>query len=99
MNFVTIESEAYQELLSKMDAVHRELIRLQNPVKELSREWIDTHDVLQILHILHISRRTLSKYLKEGRIKYTKLENKNYFKLQDIEEFLKNGYGAHKQLG
>lgn len=93
--FITMESEAFQKMVQKVDAVHRELIRLQNPARELSKDWIDTHDVLQILKI---SRRTLTKYLGEGRLKYTRIENKNFFKLKDVEEFLYNGYGIHRNL-
>ena len=53
-----MESEAYQTIIDKLDLVHTELVRLQDPKRELTKEWIDTYDVL---HILNISRRTLTK--------------------------------------
>lgn len=95
MNYITIESEVFQNMMDKLDAVHQELRRLQDPKKELSREWIDTSEVLQILNI---SRRTLTKYLGEGRLKYKKIDAKNFFKLRDVEAFLLDGYGVHSRI-
>ena len=80
-----MESTAFKNLLGKINEMHIELVKLQNPVKELSNEWIDTYDVLEILKI---SRRTLTKYIQKGKLKPSKIENKNFFRLRDIEEFL-----------
>jgi uncharacterized coiled-coil DUF342 family protein len=85
MEIVTIENKAFKSLCDKIDKVHEELLRLQNPVKQLSNEWIDTYDVM---NILQVSRRTLTKYLTEGKLKHTKHQKKNYFRLKDVEEFL-----------
>lgn len=85
MEIVTIENKAFKALCDKIDKVHEELLRLQNPAKQLSNEWVDTYDVM---NILHVSRRTLTKYLAEGKLKHTKHQKKNYFRLKDVEEFL-----------
>ncbi|MBR9915569.1 MAG: helix-turn-helix domain-containing protein [Algicola sp.] len=94
MDVITMESEAYQRIMERLDQVHQELVRLQNPTKELSREWIDGYDVC---HILNISRRTLTKYLSEGKLRYSKVDGKNYFKLKDVEAFLLEKYGRHME--
>lgn len=80
-----MEHEAYKKLVGKLDEVHAELKRLQDPVREMSREWIDTHDVMKILNI---SRRTLTKYLQSGKLHHSKIENKNFFRLKDVQQFL-----------
>ncbi len=85
MEIVTIENKAFKSLCDKIDQMHEELLRLQNPVKQLSNEWIDTYDVMKILQV---SRRTLTKYLSEGKLRYSKHQRKNYFRLKDVEEFL-----------
>jgi len=85
MEIVTIENKAFKALCDKIDKVHEELLRLQNPVKQLSNEYVDTYDVM---NILNVSRRTLTKYLTQGKLKYTQYNNKNYFQLRDVEEFL-----------
>jgi len=92
MEIITLESESFQRLIDKLDQVHQELVRLQDPKKQLSKEWIDTYDVC---HVLNISRRTLTKYLTQGRLPYSKIEGKNFFKLQDVEQFLLENFGKH----
>jgi hypothetical protein len=97
MEIVTIENKAFKALCDKIDRMHEELLRLQNPVKQMSNEWVDTYDVM---NILNISRRTLTYYLKNGKLKHTKLNNKNFFRLKDVEEFLarNNGYTTSENL-
>lgn len=92
MEIITLESESFQRLIDKLDQVHQELVKLQDPKKQLSKEWIDTYDVC---HVLNISRRTLTKYLSQGRLNYSKIEGKNFFKLQDVEQFLLENFGKH----
>ena len=92
MEIITLECESFQRLIDKLDQVHQELVKLQDPKKQLSKEWIDTYDVC---HVLNISRRTLTKYLSQGRLNYSKIEGKNFFKLQDVEQFLLENFGKH----
>lgn len=92
MELITIESETFQKIMDKLDQVHEELVRLQDPKRELTKRWVDTYDVC---HILNISRRTLTKYLGDGKIQYTKMDGKNFFKLEDVEQFLLENYGRH----
>lgn len=92
MEIITIESETFHRIIDKLDQVHQELIKLKDPKKELSKEWIDTYDVC---HVLNVSRRTLTKYLTDGRLSYSKIDGKNFFKLQDVEQFLLDNFGRH----
>jgi hypothetical protein len=95
MEIITMESNAYKLLIQKLDEVHAELKKLQDPAKELSREWVDAYDVM---NMLHISRRTLSKYLQSGKLQYSKIQNKNYFRLKDIEEFLMHNHRSRARI-
>jgi hypothetical protein len=92
MEIITIESETFHRIIDKLDQVHQELIKLKDPKKELSKEWIDTYDVC---HVLNVSRRTLTKYLTDGRLSYSKIDGKNFFKLKDVEQFLLDNFGRH----
>lgn len=74
MEIITIESETFHRIIDKLDQVHQELIKLKDPKKELSKEWIDTYDVC---HVLNVSRRTLTKYLTDGRLSYSKIDGKS----------------------
>lgn len=85
MEVITIESQAFKLLLEKIDTIQSELLRKQNPVDQFAIEWVDTYDVMKMLHI---SRRTLSNYVKSGRLKSTRINNKSYFKVAEIYDFL-----------
>jgi hypothetical protein len=85
MEVITIESQAFKLLLEKIDTIQAELLRKQNPVDQFAIEWVDTYDVMKMLHI---SRRTLSNYVKSGRIKSKRINNKSYFRVAEIYDFL-----------
>jgi hypothetical protein len=56
MEVITIEHQAFQKLLDKIDALHAEMQRMKNPVGQFATEGIDSYDVMKMLNI---SRRTL----------------------------------------
>lgn len=65
-----------------------ELLRLTR-AEVLKDTWIDNQDVLQTLHI---SKRTLQTFRKNGTIPYSKVQGKFYYKVSDIEELLQSNY-------
>lgn len=88
MEVITIEKEAFQRLLKKLDSIEEGLEELRNPVSRMQSEWVDTYDVMKILKV---SRRTVTQYVSEGKLKCSRVKNKNYFRLSEIEEFLRVG--------
>ena len=65
-----------------------ELIRLSR-AEVLKDTWIDNQDVLQTLHI---SKRTLQTFRKNGTLPYSKVQGKFYYKVSDLEELLQSNY-------
>ncbi len=65
-----------------------ELIR-QSRAELLKDTWLDNQDVLQTLHI---SKRTLQTFRKNGTLPYSKVHGKFYYKVSDIEELLQSNY-------
>ena len=76
---------AYLTLLRKLDEVLIEVRRLAHPATKISNEWLDTEEVMQVLNI---SRRSISTLTRNKRLPFTKVGHRNYFKLQDIRDFL-----------
>jgi uncharacterized protein YoxC len=89
MEVITIETQAFQMLIAKIDALHAEVSRKHNPVDQFAMEWVDTYDVMKMLNI---SRRTLSNYSKTGKLQSTRINNKSYFKVKEIHEFLEGNH-------
>jgi hypothetical protein len=61
----------------------------QSRAERLKDSWIDNQDVLQTLHI---SKRTLQTFRKNGTLPYSKVKGKFYYKVSDIEELLQSNY-------
>jgi excisionase family DNA binding protein len=88
MHVITMESEAFQKLVEKLDAIS---IRLNNQKETtpLSDVWMDNQDVCELLHI---SKRTLQHYRDSGKIPFSQVGAKIYYKASDIDDFLQSHY-------
>jgi len=91
MSLITIESEAFQRLMKKMEEIESKL-DLQKEKTPLSEKWLDNQDVCQLLHV---SKRTLQHYRDTGIIPYSQIGSKIYYRATDIEEHLKNHYKSN----
>lgn len=88
MNVITIESEAFEQIITKLNQVVEEVKKRQDE-QPLSERWLDNYDVCRLLHI---SKRTLQHYRDSGTIPFTQHGNKIYYKATDIEKFLEDNY-------
>jgi predicted transcriptional regulator len=59
MEVITIQSEAFKEIMSKLDNIERKVQKISNRKKVLENEMIDTFEACRILKIC---RRTLERY-------------------------------------
>ena len=86
MEVVTIQSQAFQELVNKLDAINN---RLNSKEKEPKENWLDNQELMLLLKI---SKRTAQHYRDTGLISFSQVGNKIYYKLSDVEELLKSHY-------
>ncbi len=52
-------------------------------------DWIDNYDVMKMLHI---SRRTLQTLRSNGKVRFSKIGRKIYYRRQDIQNMLAENY-------
>lgn len=70
-----------------------------NILKKLSEQknslndWIDSQD---LMHILHLSKRTLQALRTNGTIPFSRINNKIYYKIEDIQQILQDNYKMYK---
>jgi hypothetical protein len=83
-----MESEAFQKLVEKLDAISVKLNN-QKETNPLSDVWMDNQDVCELLHI---SKRTLQHYRDSGKIPFSQVGAKIYYKSRDIDDFLQSHY-------
>ena len=56
-------------------------------------DWIDNQDVMLALHI---SQRTLQTLRSNGTLPYSRINNKIYYRRQDVEKLLNDNYKMMK---
>ncbi len=88
MNVITFQSEAYQQLLNKIDAIASSMNKKikENPLEDT---WLDIQEVCQLLKI---SKRTLQSYRDNAVLPFSKVAGKIYFKASDLQKHLENHY-------
>ncbi len=86
MEVITIQSEAFQELVKKMDEIQTKLTAKDKEPKEI---WLDNQEFIQLLKI---SKRTAQHYRDTGMISFSQVGSKIYYRMNDVEELLKKHY-------
>jgi hypothetical protein len=78
--------DAYDKILSRLDQIEK---KVRNPDTPFNKEWIDTQEVCQMLNI---SKRSAQNYRDSGRIPFSNIDGKMYYKYQDIVSILESNY-------
>lgn len=84
MNVITIESEAFEQLIGKIDALQATLLEKEKQPKEI---WLDNQEFIQLLKI---SKRSAQNFRDSGMISFSQIGAKIYYRLSDVEELLKS---------
>ena len=88
MEVITIDSQAYKELVSKVDKIMR-YIKKQSSETELRNERLINNE--NLAEILGISTRTLQRLRSGDRISYKIIYGRCYYDLNDIEQAIREG--------
>ena len=86
MNVITIESEAFQSLLKKIDSLSEFVDQHADNINE-DEAWVDTNDVCNYLNISH---RTLQRLRTTNEINYSSIGNKAFYKISEIRKMLES---------
>ena len=90
MDVITIESDAFAQIMAKLKSLEEKFIELKNKAENpLKDKWLDNQEMMQLLKI---SRRTLVNYRNQQGLPFTQVGSKMYYKASDIEKFLKKNY-------
>ena len=88
MQVITIESQAFQKIVDQLEAIQQKLNK-EKSTTPLSDIWMDNQDVCELLHV---SKRTLQHYRDTGKIPFSQIGAKIYYKASDIDTFLNSHY-------
>lgn len=78
-----------QQILEEMKTIKNSLTP-QEPIKD---NWIGG---IEVQNLLHISERTLYRHRRTGKLPYSRIRGKIYYKNSDIRELLEKNYRIEK---
>ena len=87
MEVITIESSAFNEILSALEEIKNKVRKLE--LERINDQWFTGE---RVLNLLKISKRTLQNYRDSGKIGFSQIGSKIYYRRADIEEFLNRHY-------
>ena len=86
MDVITIESQAYKELVTKINSIAKFVIDHQDDDTSNPDEmWVDSYEVCTFLKI---SERTLQRLRSNWVISYSIISGKSYYTIAEIKKLL-----------
>lgn len=85
MEVVTIEKRAFLFVCERFTEFARRIESLCNTHTQRAENWLDSQEVCLLLGF---SKRTLQYYRSSGRLAYSQIGGKIYYKTSDIEKII-----------
>lgn len=82
MELVILTKQQYDEIIKRLDELNAHLIKLISPSK------FRHIDNTEFLSLMKISKRTAQVWRDEGKISFSQIGHKIYYRLSDVEEML-----------
>ena len=86
MEAIIITKDQFSDLMSKLDTIQNQINSKADPKKET---FLDNQEFLLLMKI---SKRTAQTWRDEGKISFSQVGNKIYYKLSDVEKLLQEHY-------
>lgn len=89
MEIINIDKAVFENMIIRFECFKERAVALCGRYKSKGLDqWIDNQDVCMMLHI---SPRTLQTYRDTGRISFSRINHKIYYRVSDIEKILQSG--------
>ena len=85
MEVITIESDAFKELMNKVNTIAKFVANYQTEEINEEETWVDSYEVCTFLKI---SERTLQRLRTKGLISYSIVSGKTYYTIAEIKRML-----------
>ena len=86
MEAIILSKDQFEELVAKMNEVLEKLNSKTAPKQEV---FLDNEEFIKTMKI---SRRTAQTWRDEGKISFSQVGNKIYYKLSDVEKTMQDHY-------
>ena len=85
MEIGTIEKRTFERLKQKFEKFVGRVNTLCVPLRRKRDKWLDNCETCRLLNV---SARTMQTYRDTGKLPYSQINNKIYYKASDVETFL-----------
>ena len=86
MEVIILSKDQYTDLVARLDEVIRCLNSKNEPKKDT---FLDNQEFISLMKI---SKRTAQTWRDEGRISFSQIGSKIYYKFSDVEKFLQKNH-------
>lgn len=86
MEVIILSKDQYTDLVKRLDEINQRLDARNETKKDT---FVDNQE---FLILMKISKRTAQTWRDEGKISFSQVGNKIYYKLSDVEKFLQKNY-------
>jgi hypothetical protein len=86
MNAVILTQEQYNEIITRMDEIKSEI---KGNSKSSDNEFVDNADFIQLMKI---SKRTAQTWRDEGKISFSQVSGKIYYRMADVQGMLNHNF-------
>jgi hypothetical protein len=86
MEVITMESQAFRELQSKINMIAKFVAAIQSKAEEEPEDgWVDSYEVCTFLKI---SSKTLQRMRSANTVSYSQIRGKVFYKISEIQRLL-----------
>ena len=86
MEAIIFTKDQFTELMGKLETIQNQISKKSDDKKET---FLDNQEFLLLLKI---SKRTAQTWRDEGKISFSQVGNKIYYKLSDVEKLMQENY-------
>ena len=87
MEIISMDVRVLDSLIANVNALVEELEMMCNVGDYSDRQWLDNQEACLLLNV---SKRTLQHYRDTGRLPFSQIERKVYYKPEDVFSLLNN---------
>jgi carbamoylphosphate synthase small subunit len=88
MEVVNVEARTFEAMMNRFEIFADRIETLCRASGDKAmREWLDTQEVCELSGIQ--SKRTIQTYRDNGMLPHTRIENKIYYRPEDVERLMK----------
>ena len=87
MEIVTIDARAFEAWKKKFEEFIERMDKICAPHCKKKEMWLDNSDVCRLLNV---SARTMQTYRDTGKLPYSQINGKIYYKVVDVDAFVQS---------